>query len=56
MQTILLIAALTLLVCIGPSLVLVAAVIRARNERSRQQRGFPVDPLNDIRSRRSNRP
>jgi len=56
MQTILLIAALALLVCIGPALVLLAALIRARNDRAHQRRGFPVDPLNDIRSRRSNRP
>jgi len=55
MQTILLIAALTLLVCIGPSLVLVAAVIRARNERSRRRSGFPADCLNEMRSRRSGR-
>jgi hypothetical protein len=54
LQNILLIAALALLVCIGPALVLVAALIRSRNERSRR-RGFPVDPLNDIRSRRSDR-
>jgi hypothetical protein len=56
MQTILLIAALALLVCIGPALVLLAAFIRSRSERSQQRRGFPIDPLNEMRSRRSNRP
>ena len=56
MQTILLIAALALLVCIGPALVLLAAFVRARNERSQQERGFTIDPLNEMRSRRSNHP
>jgi hypothetical protein len=56
MQTILLIAALALLVCVGPALVLLAAFVRRRTDRAQQQRGFPIDPLNDIRSRRSNRP
>jgi hypothetical protein len=55
MQTILLIAALALLVCIGPALVLLATFIRRRSDRAQQQRGFPIDPLNEIRSRRSDR-
>jgi len=54
LQQILLIAALVLLVCIGPALVLVAALIRSRTQRTKPP-GFPVDPLNDLRSRRSDR-
>jgi hypothetical protein len=56
MQTILLIAALALLVCVGPALVLLAAFIRSRSDCAQQRPGFPIDPLNELRSRRSDRP